>query len=141
VPIIAQPADTDGDGFSDEDERAAGTDLHDPDSHPTAFTADLDLDGIEDDRLWLEDPTGDGVADTVAIDINSNVQVDLRIEIIEERDYQMGDFDEDGIDDDCRYIIVYAMANQRAQQPRIVLSIVDLSCDGVIDRVAVERRQ
>ena len=140
VPIIAQPADTDGDGFSDEDERAAGTDLHDPDSHPTAFIADLDLDGVEDDRLWLEDPTGDGVADSVALDINSNVQVDIRIEIIEQRDYQMGDFNDDGNDDDCRYTIVYAMANQRALQPRIVLGIYDLGCDLVIDWVQVERQ-
>jgi hypothetical protein len=145
IPIVGsvsalpvEPVDTDDDGFADEDERAAGTDPNDPDSHPTAFVADLDRDGIEDDRLWLEDPDGDGVADAVALDINSNVQVDARIEIIPLRDFAQGDFDEDGAEDDCRYIVVYAFSNGRALQPRIVLTIYDFNCDLVIDKISLE---
>ena len=143
IPVDAprdEPTDTDGDGFADEDERAAGTDLHDPDDHPAAFIADLDFDGLEDDRLWLEDPDGNGIADAVALDINSNLQVDARIEVIEPRDLDEGDFDEDGAADDCRYIVVYAFGNQRPLQPRVVLTIYDYDCDLVIDAIELERR-
>jgi len=133
-----EPVDTDGDGFADEDERAAGTDLNNPDDHPAAFIADLDFDGLEDDRLWLEDPDGDGIADAVALDINSNAQVDARIEVIPLRDLAQGDFDEDGAADDCRYIVVYALSNYRALQPRVVLTIYDFNCDLVIDQISLD---
>lgn len=56
-----------GGNSSDAEERQRGT-------NP------LDFDGLEDDQLWLEDPDGDGVADAVALDVNSNGQVDARIE-------------------------------------------------------------
>lgn len=143
IPILqpfvgVPPPDSDGDGFADDDELAAGTDPKNPDSHPHAFPADLDRDGEEDDRLWLEDPTGDGIADTVALDVNSNVQVDARIQLIPARDFVRDDFDGDGSVDDCRYKIVYAFSNQRVLQPRVLLTIFDFDCDLKIDRVEFE---
>ncbi len=144
IPILepfqgVPPPDTDNDGFANEDELAAGTDPNDPASHPTAFpAADLDRDGEEDDRLWLEDPDKDGLADTVALDVNSNVQVDARIQVIHARDFAKADFDSDGAADDCRYKIVYAFSNQRVLQPRVLLTIFDFDCDLVIDRVEFE---
>lgn len=135
VPVVRTPVDTDGDGFADEDERAAGTDPRDLDSFPQAFTADLDLDGVDDDRLWLSDATGDGMANTVTIDIDSNILIDIRVQILAPRDMQHGDFDGDGGADDCRSTVTYAFANRRVLQPRITLVIYDYNCDLVIDRV------
>ncbi|MFQ6116884.1 MAG: hypothetical protein ACE5LQ_01310, partial [Candidatus Bipolaricaulia bacterium] len=138
-PLQGEPLDSDNDGFADDDETVAGTDPLDPDDHPAAFTADLDLDEQADDRLWLEDSDGDGVADSVAIDIDSNVLIDARIEIVKARDFKHGDFDGDGAADDSRYIIVYAFSNYRVLHPRIVLTIDDFDDDLRIDRVQVER--
>lgn len=140
VPVVKTPVDTDGDGFADEDEVASGTDPHDPESHPHAFVSDLDLDGAEDDRIWLTDATGDGgVANTVTIDIDSNVLVDLRVQIVTPRDIQHGDFDGDGAADDRRYVVTYAFANRRVLQPRITLVIYDFNGDLGIDRVEATR--
>ncbi len=134
-PVVKTPVDTDEDGFADDDEIAAGTDPRDAGSFPSALTADLDLDGVIDDRLWLSDADGDGMADTVTIDIDSNVLIDIRVQIVSPRDVQRGDLDGDGEADDCRYTITYAFANRRVIQPRITLVIYDYDCDLVINKV------
>jgi len=100
IPLVGairgEPVDTDEDGVADDDEIVAGTDPFDPNSSPVAFgDVDLDLDLLENDRLWLEDSDGDGVADSVAIDINSNVLIDARVAIVKPRDVELGDFDGD----------------------------------------------
>ncbi len=112
VPVVKTPVDTDGDGFADEDEIAIGTDPHDPESHPHAAVSDLDLDGMADDRIWLTDATGDGVANTTTIDIDSNVLVNLHVPIVALGDVGHGDFD-DREADDRRYVVTYAFANRR----------------------------
>lgn len=137
-PVVKTPVDTDGDGFADDDEIAAGTHPNDPTSFPCAFYADLDLDGICDDRLWLTDTNHDGTADTVTIDIDANVLVDLRVEILS-RDVQRGDFDGDGQADDGRYTISYAFANRRVIQPRLTVVIFDYGCDLRVDQVEVTK--
>jgi len=136
--VVKTPVDTDGDGFANDDEVAAGTHPLDPNSKPHAFTADLDLDQVSDDRLWLTDVNDDGTADTVTVDIDSNVLIDIRVQILA-RDVQRGDFDGDGQADDIRYVVVYAFANRRVIQPRITLTIFDHNADFVIDRVEVTR--
>jgi len=151
--IVDPITDSDNDGFADDDEIAAGTDPFDPDSHPTAFFSDLDLDlhsalpetalvdtqgenvDADDDRMWLEDPNHDGIAESVVIDIGADVLVDVRVLIVSPRDIELGDFDGDGAVDDRRYVVVYALANYRFVQPRVVLVIDDYNSDGVIDRV------
>ncbi len=138
-PIEGAPVDTDGDGFADDDELVAGTNPLDDEDHPDGFTADLDLDEQEDDRLWLEDSDGDGVADAVAIDIDSNVLIDARIEIVKVRDIEEGDLDDDGAADDRRYVVVDAFSNYRVLHPRIVATIYDYNCDLVIDRLEIQR--
>jgi len=138
VPVVKTPVDTDGDGFANDDEVAAGTHPLDPNSKPHAFVSDLDLDQVSDDRLWLSDVNGDGTADTVTIDIDSNVLIDIRVQILA-RDAQRGDFDADGQVDDCRYVVTYAFTNRRVIQPRITLTIFDYDCDFVIDRVEVTK--
>jgi hypothetical protein len=137
-PVVKTPVDTDGDGFADDDEIAAGTHPNDPTSFPCAFSSDLDLDGVCDDRLWLTDTNHDGTADTVTIDIDANVLVDLRVEILS-RDVQRGDFDEDGQADDGRYTISYAFANRRVIQPRLTVVIFDYGCDLRVDQVEVTK--
>ncbi|MDD5453373.1 MAG: Ig-like domain repeat protein [Candidatus Bipolaricaulis sp.] len=137
-PVVKTPVDTDGDGFADDDEIAAGTHPNDPTSFPCAFYADLDLDGVCDDRLWLTDTNHDGTADTVTIDIDANVLVDLRVEILS-RDVQRGDFAGDGQADDGRYTISYAFANRRVIQPRLTVVIFDYGCDLRVDQVEVTK--
>ncbi len=140
APVSGEPVDFDGDGFADDDEIVAGTDPLDPDSSPIAFgDVDLDLDLLDNDRLWLEDSDGDGVADSVAIDTNSNVLIDARVAIVKPRDVEVGDFDGDGEADDRRYTVEYAFANQRVLQPRIVLTIDDYDGDMVIDQIDLRR--
>jgi len=140
LPPIGAPVDSDGDGFEDEDEEIAGTHPLNPDDHPTAYKLDLDFDTEIDDRLWLEPTACCGIANSVAIDIDCNVLLDARVQIVKQRHAHLGDFDEDGFEDDCRYVIEYAFANYRVLQPRIVATIDDYDCDMVIDWVVVEKK-
>jgi hypothetical protein len=134
--VIRTPVDTDGDGFANDDEIAAGTHPNDPADFPRAFFADLDRDDVMDDRLWLTDADRDGTADTVTVDIDANVLVDIRVQILS-RDVQRGDFDGDGQADDFRYTITYAFANRRVIQPRLTVVIHDYNGDLVVDQVEV----
>jgi len=93
--------DEDGDGFSDSDELAAGTDLSDPDEYPHVFIEDFDRDANSDDWLWLEDYNRDGIVDSVAIDLGQDYLVDARIGLVQVRDLSIGDYDEDGVEDDA----------------------------------------
>jgi len=140
LPAIGAPVDSDGDGFEDEDEEIAGTHPLNPDDHPIAYVLDLDFDTEIDDRLWLEPTACCGIANSVAIDIDCNVLIDARVQIVKLRHAHLGDFDEDGFEDDCRYVIEYAFANYRVLQPRIVATIDDYDCDMVIDWVVVEKK-
>jgi hypothetical protein len=127
--------DADGDGFWDVDEVAAGTDPHDPEDHPIVFVEDFDRDGERDDAIWLEDYDRDGVVDSVAIDLNRDFLVDARIRVVALRDLTVGDFDDDGEEDDTRIIVTYAFANGRYVQPRVILTLFDLDSDLVVNRV------
>ena len=128
--------DEDGDGFSDADELAAGTDPNNADDYPVSFIEDLDLDTELDDVLWLEDYNGDGIVDSVAIDLESDGLVDARVGIVKVRDLRIGDFDEDGFEDDVKLVVVYAFTNGRYIQPRVVLTVIDLDTDFVVDEVS-----
>jgi hypothetical protein len=143
IPIVAPPGnipvDTDEDGFADQDEVLAGTDPLDPDSYPCAYSADLDLDGVEDDRLWLVNTNTDCFAEVVAIDLDSNGLVDFRVRILPQG-FSQADFDGDGLRDDARYQITYALAMRRALQPRILLAVYDHDCDLKVDELEVEQR-
>jgi len=92
------------------------------------------------DRLWLEPSLCCGIANSVAIDIDSNVLIDARVQIVAPRDVKQGDFDGDGVEDDYHYVIEYALANYRVLQPRIVLTIYDYNGDLVIDHAEVVRK-
>ncbi len=140
-PVQAEPVDIDRDGFADDDEVAAGTHPNDPEDHPEAFsTVDLDFDQAIDDRMWLEPVMFSTIANSVVIDIDSNVLIDVRVGIVQPRDVRFGDFDSDGFEDDVRYVIEYAFANYRVLQPRIVATIDDYDGDLVIDWVVVEKK-
>ncbi len=145
IPVLAEvsafPVDTDGDGFSDLDEKMADTNPNDPDSHPTAYCrVDLDFDGEIDDAMWLEPVICCGLASSVVIDTDFNGLVDARVRVVEPRDVRRGDFDEDGAEDDLRYTILYTFSNYRATQPRVTATIDDYDSDMIIDRVVVEQR-
>ncbi len=143
IPIVAPPGslpeDTDGDGFSDEDEGIAGTDPLDPDSHPATYTADLDMDEVDDDRLWLVSSDPGCTAEVVVIDLDSDGLVDARIRVIKPRDSSRGDFDGDGIEDDARYVVSFALAGRRVLHPRVVVTVYDYGCNLSVDRVEVKR--
>jgi len=128
--------DEDGDRFSDADEWAAGTDPNDPNDYPILFVEDYDRDGELDDSMWLEDYDGDGIVDSVAIDLAADYLVDARVMLIKLRDLTVGDFDNDGAEDDVRLVVVYAFANGRYIQPRVVLTVIDLDSDFVVDEVS-----
>ena len=139
-PAHGEPVDTDSDGFSDIDEVAAGTHPNDPTSHPAAFCkVDLDFDQLIDDRMWLERRPCCPEAAGVAIDLDNNLLVDLRLVIVP-RSVKQGDFDGDGDKDDVRYVIEYSLSNYRALQPFVVATIDDYNTDLVIDWVMVERK-
>jgi hypothetical protein len=144
LPPLGEPADMDGDGFSDIDEESAGTNMFDPEDHPIAFgQVDLDFDQCIDDRIWLEPflvcchPAD--VAHTVAIDLDDNGLLDVRLAVVE-RNVTRGDFDEDGHQDDVRYVLTYLLSNYRALQSKIQATITDFDGDLVIDRVLVEQK-
>jgi len=130
--------DSDGDGFSDVDEFAAGTNPFDGDVHPIPFIEDFDRNFEIEDAIWLEDYNNDAVVDSVAIDIDSDYLVDVRVWIIGVRDLTVGDFDADGAEDDLEVVVVYAFANGRYIQPRVVLTVIDLDSDFVIVEVQFE---
>ncbi len=132
-PLQADTVDTDGDGFSDSAERAAGTNANDPDEHPAAYGIELDLDEGTADQLWLEDIDADGTAVSVALDVESDGIVDVRLGIVTSNDVFIGDIDSDGETDDIQYTARYAVANSRFYHSWRVLVLTDLNRDGSVD--------
>ncbi len=143
-PTLGEPLDSDGDGFADIDELLAGTSEYDPEDHSVSFgQVDLDFDGVIDDRVWLEPyiigGAEAGLARAVAIDLDDNILLDLRVTIVA-RNATRGDFDGDGQQDDIRYVLEYLLSNYRALQAKIAATITDDDSDLVIDTVVVERK-
>lgn len=138
IPAVNPPQDltrdTDQDGFSDFDEFIAGTNPNDPQDRPAAFAkVDLDLDQSADDQTWLEHRAGAATATSVAIDLDSNGLVDLRLPLRNVQNVRRGDFDGDGQTDDVRYTAEYALSSNLL--PHVAMTIDDYNGDFVIDRV------
>lgn len=137
IPRDIFPPDTDGDGFGDDDEILAGTDPLDPEDRPVALSLDLDLDGSAGDRLWFEDTDGDGTANSIVIDIESDLLVDARI-AVRAGHVEAGDFDGDGDEDDVRYTVQLVIGNQRYRQTVARLTVVDADSDGTPNSATLE---
>ncbi len=75
----------------------------------------------------------------VVVDIDSDVLVDARIQVVKARDFARGDFDGDGAEDDARYVVSFALAGRRVLHPRVVVTVYDYGCDLSVDRVEVKR--
>jgi hypothetical protein len=139
IPVL-EPVDSDGDGFSDDDEIAAGTHPNGPEDHPVAYCAvDVDFDDAIDDRIWLEPGMCCGEAGSVVFDLDANVLIDLRIAITS-KSVKHGDFDKDGYEDDVRYTVEYILSNYRTVQLHGIATIDDFNCDLVIDWVIVQKK-
>jgi len=94
---------------------------------------------VADDRLWLVTTDMECSAEVVVIDIDSNGLVDARIQVIKARDFARGDFDGDGVEDDARYTVVFALAGRRVIQPRVVITVYDYDCDFCIDKLELAK--
>ena len=98
VTLRLPDGDTDGDGLSDQDEAAAGTDPFDPDTDGDGLPDGAEIEEYGTDPL-APDTDGDGVDD--------GVEVELGFDPLDPSDSPLADSDGDGLRDaeeaDARY--------------------------------------